>query len=103
MILSWKFKGGIYCADYEAAASFLGFLPKLNEGKGYWPELMRQGSSANISSHVAHETNETTPGFKAAKDRYHLYILLECCLWLYAKTYAQLYVNEPSCSKMQKN
>jgi glutathionyl-hydroquinone reductase len=73
-------KGGISCADYEAAASFLGVLPKLNEVKDYWPELMRQGSSANLSSHVVHKTDKAAPGFKAAKDRYHLYILLECCL-----------------------
>jgi hypothetical protein len=73
-------KGGISCADYEAAASFLGVLPKLTEVKGYWPELIRQGCSANISSHVAHKSNEAAPGFKAAKDRYDLYILLEYCL-----------------------
>jgi hypothetical protein len=72
-------KGGISCADYEAAASFLGVLPKFTEVKGYWSELMRQGSSANISSHVVRKTHKAAPGFKAAKDHYHLYILLEFC------------------------
>jgi len=104
MIWSWKLK-----VEYLALImkqqhhSLVSFRDHWDEGlPARADETGLQGCSANISSHVVHKNDTAAPGFKAAKDRYRLYILLECCLWLYAETYAQQYVNEPSSSKMQK-